>query len=164
MRAYRRIDSIRKREREDINLGFERKDSLKLASETNFHAPVQVFAKVKPEYVTKLNDKQYCSACRTELMLLENTQKLLCRSCGNSISVGQNTPLLNTEQSLHPFGSQVKNEYDRPFMVGLVSSDDNDGNDGNNEVTYSSSDRRIMRIKLKKGLQNISEKDISKLD
>jgi hypothetical protein len=147
----------------DIDLGFDRKDSLKLAGESNFTAPVQVLARSRPQYLDKLDDKQHCGNCRGELMLLEKTQKLLCKSCGNSISVMANTPLLETNQELRPFGTQVDNEIDKPFMVGLVSDDYYDRNDGN-EVLYSSSDKRIMHIKLKDGRQNITEAEISKLD
>ena len=109
----------------EIDLGFDRKDSKLLANE-NYNVPVQILAKIKPDHIDKLDQNQFCSKCRTELILLEKTQKLLCRSCGNSIDVRHNSPLVQPDQSLRPYGSQFQdpnNLDDRPFSVGLVDDE-----------------------------------------
>lgn len=154
MKVYRPKDEVRQRRNESIDLGFSTKDSKLLAEqENNFHTPVQIIAKVRPQHITKLDEKQYCSSCRTELILLEKTQKLLCRSCGNAIDVRSNAPLLETNQELRPFRTQVENEFDKPMMIGLI---DDDPQEPDWEVTHSSGDGRIQSIKLKKGVSHTS--------
>jgi hypothetical protein len=148
MKIYKPKSSRRSNE---IDLGFDRKDSKLLADETSYNTPVQIFGRVKPQYITKLDDKQHCGNCRGELMLLEKQQLLLCKSCANTISVMANTPLLETNQDLLPFSSQVlDSEIDRPFAVGLVV--DSDPPEPDWEVTSSSGDGRIQHIKLKRGV------------
>lgn len=151
MKIYRRSDLVRQKRNEQIDLGFDSKDSRLLDRENDFSAPVQIIAKVRPQHITKLDEKQYCSSCRSELILLEKTQKDMCNSCGNAISVIANAPLLDTNQELRPFGSQVDDPLneDRPFSVGLI---DSEPQEPDWEVTQSSYDGRVQSIKLKKGI------------
>jgi hypothetical protein len=150
MKIYKPSESLKQKRRESIDLGFDTKDKKMLDQESDYLPKVKIFAKSKLEHLYKLDDPQYCSSCRTELLLLEKTQKLLCKSCGNTISVMANTPLLETEQELRPFGTQVDGEYnDRPFAVGLI---DSDPSEPDYEILDSSADGRIQSIKLKKGI------------
>lgn len=141
--------SRRDNDNNEIDIGFDRKDSKLLAYETNYNAPVQILVRRKAGYLNKLEEKQFCSSCRTDLILLEKTQKLLCKSCGNAIPVMTNAPLLEINQQLRPFGSQMSNEYDRPFMVGLIEAEPNEPDW---EVTSRSGDGRIQHVKLRRGL------------
>ena len=136
-----------------IDLGYDRKDSKLLANETDYNVPVQILAKIKPEHIDKLDQNQFCSKCRAELILLEKTQKLLCRTCGSSIDLMHNTPLVQPDQSSRPYGSQFQDPNnlgdDRPFSVGLLIDDEPPEPDWE---AQSSGDGRIQHIKLKKGV------------
>jgi hypothetical protein len=147
----------RSRRSNEIDLGFDRKDSKLLAADENYNTPIQIFAKTKPQHFTKLDEKQYCSNCRSELILLEKTQMLLCKGCGNTFSIMNSSPLLETNQELRPFGTQIDdpNSTDRPFAVGLVV--DSDPPEPDWEVTQSSGEGgRIQHIKLKRGVSPTS--------
>ena len=75
----------------------------------------------------------------------------MCNSCGNAIPLIANTPLLDTNQELRPFGTQVDDPLnkDRPFSIGLM---DDEPQEPDWEVASSSESGRIQHIKLKKGV------------
>jgi hypothetical protein len=153
MKIYRHGDSLRQKRKEEIDLGFDTKDSRLLANENLHRTPIQVFARRKVEYLNQLTDKQFCSKCRTELVLLQKQQLLLCRNCSMTFPLLSNTALLEPDgQSLKPYGSQVDdpNNEDRPWFIGLVDSEEDKELDW--EVTQSTGDGRIQHVRLRRGL------------
>jgi len=167
MKILTRKDKNR-RPSDRIDLGFSRYDSRLLDKENNEDRPIQVLAKDHSPIIKdgRLENKQYCGECRTELMLLPNTQKLLCSSCGNSIDIMTNTPMVSTDQNLRPFSSQFsdpnyEDDGSKPFIASLSTDDYNEEDNPNCEITNLSGDSRILRIRLK-DRQSISEEEIRK--
>ena len=149
-----------KAESERVNLGFHQADRRMIDREELERDTFQVIVKDRLSRITKdnrLEQSQYCSECREELILLPSTARLLCTGCGNSIELENNIPLTSLHQDLVPHISQfdtIQSEEAKPFFWSLVDSDGEieNADSAKYEITYSSLDQRIQHIKMRPGV------------
>ena len=98
------------------------------------------------------NNRNLCSLCSSNMQYFKESEELVCTHirCGNVVSTVSNTPLSKTDQSMHPFSSQHYDPNlpeDEPFFASWNPDSQYNGEGKDYQVTYSSSDGRVKKIK-----------------
>jgi ribosomal protein S27AE len=154
-----RIPRISRAGKEGVNTGIKYTDQLMLDRENPADAPkTQIYAisdDEEPEQQTNL-----CANCGSKLMYLERTQTFMCNSCHSISYLEEDVKLKRDQQAMKPFQSQFEdpnNDPDgEPFFVSWNPDSGNTSTNKDYEVTYSSADGRVKRIKCKSFPKDIS--------
>ena len=136
--------------KEGIRPGYRDVDSHALDNSLDHPTAVRE-AQLIDDYKDENVKRNICALCGSDMQFFEESEKLVCTyvRCGATVDVINNAPLTSTDQSMHPFSSQHYDpniEDDEPFFASW-SPDSQFQEEKDYQVTYSSSDGRVKKIR-----------------